>query len=295
MIGRLTAALKVHGVSGVLGLLVQRVVPRRLSGHKQILELFRDRVGLEIGGPSPIFGPRGLAPIYPVAGRLDNCNFGARTMWEGDIEEGATFRYHPGRAPGRQYVAEATDLRQLPSGAYDFVLSSHALEHCANPLLALSEWVRVLKVGGFLLLVLPHRDATFDHRRPVTTLAHLIEDFDRRTTEADLTHLDEILRLHDLSRDEAAGDFEAFKARSLRNLENRGLHHHVFDTPLAVAMVDHMGLEVRHAEARRPMDIVVIARKPVAGAVRGPPPPWRSPFPSDRAGKQTSLGVDHQR
>ena len=51
-------------------------------------------------------------------------------------------------------------------------------------------------------------------------------------------------RLHDLDRDEVAKPFESFRQRSLRNFENRGLHHHVFDTRLAVGMVDRAGLEM---------------------------------------------------
>jgi SAM-dependent methyltransferase len=206
-------------------------------------------------------------PIYRVAGRIDNCNFGHATMWEGAIEEGETFRFNAAAPPGRQYVAEAADLGRIASERYDILLSSHALEHVANPLKALAEWRRVLKPGGWLVLVLPHRDGAFDHRRPVTTLAHMLEDFERDVGEDDLTHLDEILELHDLARDPLAGGPAAFRARALKNLENRGLHHHVFDAPLAVDMVGHAGFEVVQAETLRGFDIVVIGRKSAANGV----------------------------
>ena len=35
----------------------------------------------------------------------------------------------------------------------------------------------VTGAGGALLLVVPHREGTFDHRRPVTELEHLVADF----------------------------------------------------------------------------------------------------------------------
>ncbi len=130
------------------------------------------------------------------------------------------------------------------ANSYDFVLSSHALEHVANPLLALVEWVRSIKANGILTLVVPHKEGTFDHRRPTTTLQHLISDFERATAESDTTHLTEILQLHDLSRDPEAGDFDAFSARAKRNLENRGLHHHVFNTPLAVDVISYLRLQI---------------------------------------------------
>jgi SAM-dependent methyltransferase len=49
-------------------------------------------------------------------------------------------------------------LHGLDDASYDFVYSSHLLEHLPNVELALSNWWRVLKPGGYLLLYLPHRD-----------------------------------------------------------------------------------------------------------------------------------------
>jgi hypothetical protein len=64
------------------------------------------------------------------------------------------------------------------------VLSSHCLEHVANPILALREWLRVMTPDGTLVLVLPHKEGTFDHQRPTTTLGHMIDDYER---EDDMT------------------------------------------------------------------------------------------------------------
>ena len=62
---------------------------------------------------------------------------------------------------------------------YDFVFSYHTIEHTAHPLRALQELARILRENGTIVLVVPHKDETFDHRRPVTPLAHLIEDHER--------------------------------------------------------------------------------------------------------------------
>ena len=98
-------------------------------------------------------------------------------------------------------------------------------------------------------------------------MQHLIADFNVDMTEADLTHMPEIMALHDLERDSQAGDLPAFKARSERNSENRCFHHHVFDTQLAISLVDHMGLRIRAIEAIRPMHILIVAQKTAGDAL----------------------------
>ncbi len=281
---------RTQGFAGLIAHAYRRVYPYRSGFLKDGKSQFEGKTGLEIGGPSGMFMGRGALPVYPLAARIDNCNFGQRTTWEGAIEVGLTFCFDESRAPGNQYVCEATDLGRIQSSSYDFVLSSHMLEHSANPLKALAEWVRVLKVEGILVLALPHRDGTFDHRRPVTTLSHLIEDFEYGVDEDDLTHLEEILCMHDLSKDPDAGDHHSFAKRSHRNFENRCLHHHVFDTRLAVDLLDHIGLEIISVDVFRPHDILLVARKPMAAQLpnnqqfKTPEAiaALRSPFPTDR-------------
>jgi SAM-dependent methyltransferase len=280
--------VKAEGPSGLTSAVWRRVRPHRLREFPQWQPYFAGKVGLELGGPTRLFGRGGSLPVYPLAGRIDNCNFGAQTVWEGTINEGDTFVFNPGSAPGRQFIGEAGDLGTIGDGSYDFVLSSHCLEHLANPLCALGEWKRVLRPDGLLVLIVPHKDGTFDHRRPTTTLAHLVADRDQGTDEGDLTHLDEILRLHDLKRDPGAGDRHTFEERSRGNREHRCLHHHVFDMRLAVDVVDHLGLRILAAEAFRPFHIAVVAQKSAPGATvdnarfTTAGAELRSPFPSDR-------------
>jgi SAM-dependent methyltransferase len=279
MIQKIVYLLKTEGARGLA----------RAVGHS-IAPLLRDRKGLEIGGPSQLFSRRGLFPVYPIIAELDNCNFSPTTIWEGTIVEGRTFHFDPQRAPGRQYIAEAVDLSAIADGAYDFVLASHVLEHSANPIRALNEWLRVLTESGVLVLVLPHKEGSFDHRRPVTTLAHMIEDYERGTTEDDLTHLPEVLTLHALDLWPIEGGPEAFRARSEKNSENRCLHHHVFNSWLALALVTHVGLQVLAAEVRLPYHILVVAQKLPPGkqarneAFSSAAAEFRrrSPFPGDR-------------
>ena len=53
---------------------------------------------------------------------------------------------------------DAQYLKRIPDTKFDFVYSSHTLEHMTEPDISLKNWWRVLKSGGFLILYVPHRD-----------------------------------------------------------------------------------------------------------------------------------------
>lgn len=234
-----------------------------------------------------MFSDYGFLPIYRILRQVDSSIFSDRTIWEGQLREGAEFLYQPGCRPGRQFIAEATELRGIEDSAYDCILAARCLEHVANPLKALQEWRRVLKPGGVLVLDLPHKDGTFDWRRPVTSLSHMIEDYNNSIGEDDLTHLSEVLDLHDLTKDKPAGSAQQFGKRCLENFKHRAMHHHVFDTWTVVAMVDNARFEVLQVDTVKPCHIVVLARLcdgiPNNAQYLGPTAPYRrtSPFRSD--------------
>lgn len=254
-------AMGLAGVARAILLRLQKLLAGRAKSFLACESLFIGKTGIEIGGPSQVFARNGIFPVYPIVGHLDNCNFGDITVWEGEIKQGQTFQFDRKKPIGRQYIAEATAMECITSNTYDFVLSSHVLEHTANPIQALSEWIRLLKKHGTLVLLLPNKNKTFDHRRSVTTMEHLIADFKAGMTEDDLTHMPEILALHDLERDPYAGDIGSFKLRCMRNAENRCLHHHVFDVPLAIKLVEFIGFTVQTVEELAPHHILVLAQK----------------------------------
>jgi SAM-dependent methyltransferase len=256
-----------HGFDGLIHAVHRRVIPPKAQCFPLCADLVTGRSGLEIGGPSSAFKRSGLLPIYPLIGQLDNCNFGNQTIWEGAIQEGLNFVFDDNHSPGHQFIAEAADLSRIKEAAYQFVLSSHVLEHLANPLKALLEWNRVLKDDGVLIVIVPHREGTFDHRRPITTISHLLADLENNTQEDDTTHLPEILALHDLDIHPGGCEFSTFKQRSERNLENRCLHHHVFNMGLLAQVVDRAGFQIRALEAVRPFHIIVVGQKVRAGSV----------------------------
>lgn len=287
MIQRLARTIRQVGLRSAAAMVAQRLLRQRISGFAGLVPEFSGLRGLEIGGPSGIFSSHGLVPVYPIASSIDNCNFAPETLWQGAGPEGRSFHFSPDRDPGLQFFCEASDLSAVHD-TYDFLLASHVVEHLANPLGALDAWKRVLRPGGVMVLVVPHRDGTFDHRRPLTELPHLAADARASTPESDLGHLPEILRLHDHRRDLGAIDPGAFERRGQNNARNRGLHHHVFDTRLAISMAGLAGLKALAVETRLPFHVILVLRKGAAADNQafledGAPHMARSPFPTDRA------------
>lgn len=253
------------GLSGICKSVYYKFFPMRLAFAEPCLALVNGKKGLEIGGPSELFNSA-LLPIYGRVSALDNCNFSDRTVWEGNLTAGQTFKFHPSKEPGRQYILGGADLSSIPDGSYDFLLSCHTLEHLANPLGALAQWKRIIRPGGALVLALPHYQATFDHRRPVTSIEHLRADRDARRGEDDLTHLEEACRLHDIARDPGVSSMEEFRQRAENNIENRCLHHHVFDSLLVAQVLNEAGFQIAGVQAAQPMHIIALAIVPPPGA-----------------------------
>jgi SAM-dependent methyltransferase len=53
------------------------------------------------------------------------------------------------------------DAMNLPEGEWDFIFSSHCLEHLENPIAALEHWKKHIIPGGVLFLYLPHPDMLY--------------------------------------------------------------------------------------------------------------------------------------
>lgn len=70
------------------------------------------------------------------------------------------FAYYNSNHPPRGPIQLRGDARSLPvdSGSLDFVFSSHLLEDFTDWLPILMEWVRVLKRGGNLIILVPDKE-----------------------------------------------------------------------------------------------------------------------------------------
>ena len=114
------------------------------------------------------------------------------------------------------------------------------LEHTSNPIKALKEFSRVVKNNGTLLIILPDMNKTFEKRRRVTTLAHLLDDFEKDTPETDTTHFSEILDTYEQSLDYSNPDKATFAEKLRRNTQLRNAHHHTFTLSSARALIESL-------------------------------------------------------
>lgn len=54
--------------------------------------------------------------------------------------------------------SDATFMEGIPDDFFSYVYSSHLLEHLTDPITALRNWWRILRPGGKLIVIVPHRD-----------------------------------------------------------------------------------------------------------------------------------------
>ena len=103
-------------------------ISRRLREPNFINKFFVGK-GLDIGGkPDP------LSLYAELFNRIESIK-----TW--DLEDG-----------------DAQFLDSLPDESYDFIHSSHCLEHLNDPYEGLRNWVRVVKKGGYIIITVPDED-----------------------------------------------------------------------------------------------------------------------------------------
>ena len=73
-------------------------------------------------------------------------------------------------------VADAADL-PFARKSYDFVISSHMLEHAYDPISVIQEWERVAM--QYLFITVPRKDLTFDKDKDVTPFLTIYERYDQ--------------------------------------------------------------------------------------------------------------------
>lgn len=91
---------------------------------------------------------------YHLGGSSLSLDIGCGNIGLGDVN--IDVEVPKGRVPHNFIRMDACDLK-FADETFDFVESHHCIEHVSNPYKFLSEAKRVLKVGGFLLIICPHR------------------------------------------------------------------------------------------------------------------------------------------
>lgn len=133
-----------------------KTFPESKLAHKYLDGL----AGLEIGGS--IHNPFGLNTK-----NVDYTNSADTVFKREEIDKRGAFLPVDIVAPG--------DNIPVSDASQDFVISSHVLEHFPDPIKALKEWYRVVREGGYIFMIIPHKERTFDRNKPRTTLEGLLQ------------------------------------------------------------------------------------------------------------------------
>ena len=188
-----------------------------------LTNITNNKFGVEIGGPSYT-----ADVIYENSISMDNVIFSKNTVWSTHTEE---YNYYYNKK-GKVIINDAVNISLVQNDTYDFYFSSHSLEHVANPLKAIYEALRIVKNNGYIIVIVPEKSVCFDHKRSYSKFSTLLSQYEKNVGEDDLSTLPEILMNHDLSMDLPAGNLEQFTRRSLDNINNRCLHHYVYNDEL---------------------------------------------------------------
>ena len=92
-------------------------------------------------------------------------------------------------------ITDGERLEVVENSTKDFVVANHFIEHCQNPIEAVKNMLRVLKPGGVLYLAIPDKRYTFDTDRPVTSIEHVIKDYEEGPETSKRQHFEEWVRM----------------------------------------------------------------------------------------------------
>lgn len=116
-------------------------------------------------------------------GALDNplkTSLGCRVSYVDRLTPADLRRHYP-ELGARNFVdvdilSDGETLDGVADNSLDFLIASHMLEHCENPLGTLRSHLKKLKSGGYHFCVIPDKRFTLDQARELTDFDHLMAD-----------------------------------------------------------------------------------------------------------------------
>lgn len=181
----------------------------------------------------------------------------ARVRYVDRMDALALREQYPEMAEARMVDVDCIDngetLATFTDGSEDFVISNHVIEHMEDPLGAMENWLRVLKPGGVLYCALPDKRKTFDVRRPLTTLDHLLRDRLESPTASRHEHFLEYVTLVDNVPEPKAAEAAAALQR-----RDYSIHYHVWTAASFLEVLGYM-----HRETQHPFDLELVLRNDV--------------------------------
>jgi len=196
-----------------------------------VIEILNNKKGIEFGGPTELFQePRHNMLLYPYV-ILDGGNLYEDNFFQEKITNVFSYSNKIG-AQIKVDCANVDDIKNIKD-KYDFVVTSHVIEHIANPIKAIKSWSdNILVSGGYILSVIPDYRYCFDRKRPITSIEHIVSDYNNNVNEDDKTHIEEQKSMHDWTY----GGHKDFYKLCENNGKTRVVHHHTF-TPETVELL----------------------------------------------------------
>jgi SAM-dependent methyltransferase len=151
-------------------------------------------------------------------------------------------------------VDDGERLATVPDGSQDFVIASHFLEHCEDPVGTVAAHLRVLRDGGVLLLALPDRRQGIDRHRRATTLEHLVADHEQGPEASRARHYRDWAQLVELPLGNITADQVEAHAAALQE-RSYSIHFHCWTADefraQMDAIIERFRLPARVASHRR--------------------------------------------
>lgn len=146
-------------------------------------------------------------------------------------------------------------LSTIPNGSLDFVIANHMIEHTSDPIGTLRHWLEKVRPGGMVYFAAPDKRVGWDESRPVTSITHLLEDYQSEPVERKQRDRAHFAEFHDLwNQDFGTADETDWSAeiRALPSEEKRraaidymietdySIHYHVFTHHTFVSLLDYL-------------------------------------------------------
>lgn len=187
-----------------------------------------------------------------------------------------------GEAPVYE-LASVDEIRLKEPAGLDFVSAHHVVEHIANPIAAIVEWISLIQEGGVFYMSVPSLKNSTEMGRMCTPIDHILDDyfFDRGVAAYESKqHIYSFMltcgasdgEMRPWYADNSTRDFSRWILFDVPQRDDHDLHWHSFDLATARAMVDvafcmaGFSAEVLHCEETKDSHYIVARKAPPSPA-----------------------------
>jgi len=170
-------------------------------------------------------------------------------------------------------IDDGERLETIGAESQDFIVANHFLEHTEDPIGTIETHLGKLKPGGVLFYAVPDKRYTFDFRRSVTPLEHMIGDYETGPESSRPEHYEDWVRLVTDEASPSVGtteqarsdDWVRSRAAEL-DAEGYSIHMHVWTQAEFLRLILHCrerfdeAFDVE-ATARQGIEFMVVLRK----------------------------------